>query len=56
MRREENEKEMQNRDDITKANWELNSPATVQATLVISRESWAEDDAVELCHRATTLS
>lgn len=40
----------------TKANRELNSPATVQAALVIPWEAWAEDDATELCHRATTLS
>lgn len=40
----------------TKANGELNSPAAVQAALVIPWEAWAEDDAVEVCHRATTLS
>lgn len=40
----------------TKANWELNSPAAVQATLVIPWETWAKDDAIEVCHRVTALS
>lgn len=40
----------------TKANRELNSPAAVQAALVIPWEAWAEDDAAEVCHRAATLS
>lgn len=40
----------------TKANGELNSPAAVQAALVIPWEAGAEDDAAEVCHRATTLS
>lgn len=40
----------------TEANRELNSPAAVQAALVIPWEAWAEDDAAEFCHGAATLS
>lgn len=34
----------------------MNSPAAVQAALVIPWKAWAEDDATEVCHRAATLS
>lgn len=40
----------------TKANGELNSPAAVQAALVIPWKARAENDTVEVCHRASTLS
>lgn len=40
----------------TEANRELNSPAAVQAALVIPWKAWAEDDAAEVCHGAATLS
>lgn len=40
----------------TKANRELNSPGAVQAAPVIPWKARAEDDATEVCHRASTLS
>lgn len=40
----------------TKANWELNSPAAIQAALIIPWKAWAENDATEGCQRATALS
>jgi len=40
----------------TEADGELNSPAAVQAALVIPWEAWAEYDTAEVCHRASTLS
>lgn len=51
------EKEENRRDGLhTKANRELNSPGAVQAAPVIPWKPRAEDDATEVCHRASTLS